>query len=296
MPEMKVSIIIRTYNEAKHLGQLLKQVSDQNTQGLEHETVIVDSGSNDRTIEIAQQFGCHIVHIRKDDFSFGRSLNIGCSEAAGKVLVFISGHCIPANREWLRSLVAPFGNDDIVYTYGAQVGNESSKFSERQIFGKYFPAHSKLPQEGYFCSNANAALLQAIWKKHLFDEELTGLEDMHLAKRLVDQGMKIGYVAEAQVYHLHDESWLQIKRRFEREAIALQHIMPEIHVSFGDFVRYASSAIALDARAAVQQNMPLAHLKEIALCRLMQFWGVYRGNHFHRKLSKKRKEAYFYPR
>jgi hypothetical protein len=42
--------------------------------------------------------------------------------------------------------------------------------------------------------------------------------------------------------------------------------------------------------------MPLAHLKEIALCRLMQFWGVYRGNHFHRKLSKKRKEAYFYPR
>lgn len=296
MSDMRVSIIIRTYNEEKHLGHLLRQIADQNTQGLERETVIVDSGSNDLTLEIAQQFGCRIVHIRKDDFSFGRSLNVGCSDASGNVLVFISGHCIPANREWLRSLVAPLGNEDIVYTYGAQVGNESSKFSERQIFSKYFPAQSKLPQEGFFCSNANAALLHDVWKRHLFDEELTGLEDMHLAKRLVGQDMKIGYVAEAPVYHLHDESWTQIKRRFEREAIALQHIMPEIHVSFGDFIRYASSAIALDVRAAVQQNMPLVHLKEIVLCRLMQFWGVYRGNHFHRKLSKKRKEVYFYPR
>jgi hypothetical protein len=35
---------------------------------------------------------------------------------------------------------------------------------------------------------------------------------------------------------------------------------------------------------------------EIVLYRLMQFWGAYSGNHMHRKLSRVKKEAYFYPR
>ena len=61
-----------------------------------------------------------------------------------------------------------------------------------------------------------------------FDEELTGLEDMHLAKRLVAAGGLVGYVAEACVFHLHLERWTQIQRRFEREALALQQICPEV--------------------------------------------------------------------
>jgi len=296
IPNASISIVIRTYNEEKYLADLLRQIGNQDTQGIKHETIVVDSGSKDRTLQIAHEFNCKVVHIQKDQFSFGRSLNVGCSEASGNILVFISGHCIPLNREWLQSLVAPLGNDDIAYTYGGQIGNENSKFSECQIFSKYFPAQSKLPQEGFFCSNANAAILRDVWKQYLFDEDLTGLEDMHLAKRLVGQRMKIGYVSEACVYHLHNETWFQIKRRFEREAIALQYIMPEIHVSFVDFIRYASSAIALDVRAVASNRMLLTRGKEIFLCRLMQFWGVYCGNHFHRKLSKKRKEAYFYPR
>jgi len=30
--------------------------------------------------------------------------------------------------------------------------------------------------------------------------------------------------------------------------------------------------------------------------RTMQFWGTYRGNNDHRRMSQARKEAYFYPR
>ena len=200
--------------------------------------VIVDSGSTDNTLDIARQFGCRIVHIRKQEFSYGRSLNMGCDASSGEVLVFISGHCIPTNPRWLPSLISPLGRDEIVYTYGAQVGHQKTKFSEQQHFAKYFPSQSKLPQEGFFCNNANAALLKSVWKENYFDENLTGLEDMHLSKRLVSQGFRIGYVAEALVLHIHEESWSQVRRRFEREAIALQHVMPEVHISFNDFIRY----------------------------------------------------------
>ncbi len=293
---MNVSIIIRTYNEEKHLRDLLQSIQNQDCNGIDYEVVIIDSGSTDQTLDIARQFKTRTIHICKDEFSFGRSLNMGCEAASGEILVFISGHCIPASRVWLHELISPLGSNSIVYTYGFQHGNEISRFSECQLFAKNFSARSRIPQDGIYCNNANAALLKEIWHQHRFDEELTGLEDMHLSKRLVGQGYKIGYVAEAPVYHLHHEKWAQIKRRFEREAIALRHIMPEIQISFFDFLHYFFSAVILDMRVAFQQRLFSKKAGEILMYRLMQFWGSYRGNHLHRKLSKQRKEAYFYPR
>ena len=66
---MKVSIIIRTYNEQRHLPELLTAIQAQQT-SFSHETVLVDSGSTDNTLKIAEQFGCRIKHIEKEYFSF----------------------------------------------------------------------------------------------------------------------------------------------------------------------------------------------------------------------------------
>lgn len=293
---MKASVVIRTYNESKHLPELLQAIREQRLNGLETEVIVVDSGSTDRTLDIARDYDCRIEHIPKEDFSFGRSLNVGCQAASGDAFVFVSGHCIPANDSWLEHLVSPLENGDVVWTYGRQIGNGVSRFSECRIFEKYFPGESRIPQEGFYCNNANSALLADVWRSHPFDEELPGLEDMHLARKLVNLGMRLGYVAEAPVYHIHDENWSRVKNRFEREAIALQHIMPEIQVTFVDFLRYFSSSLLFDYGAALQNKVFLRNLADIFMYRLAQYWGAYRGNHYHRQLSKKRKERYFYPR
>lgn len=293
---MKASIIIRTYNEARYLTDLLKGIQSQVAPGVESETIVVDSGSTDGTLDIAKRFQCHIEHIYKEDFSFGRSLNMGCASASGDVLVFVSGHCIPANDCWLAKIVEPLTDGRAVLAYGRQIGNGTSRFSECRIFEKYFPSVSQIPQEGSFCNNANSAMLRSVWQQNPFDESLTGLEDMHLAKQLAGKGMAIGYVAEAVVYHLHDETWARIKNRFEREAIAMQHIMPEVHLSFADFLRYMSTSILFDFAAAVQCRQFLRCAPDIIMYRIAQYWGSYRGNHYHRKLSRQRKERYYYPR
>lgn len=293
---MKASIIIRTYNEARHLPDLLRGVQSQVAPGMENEIIVVDSGSTDGTLDIAKRFHCRIEHIRKEDFSFGRSLNIGCAAASGDALVMISGHCIPANDGWLARIVEPLADGRVALVYGCQRGNHDSRFSECRIFEKYFPGVSQIPQEGFFCNNANLALLRSVWQQNPFDEDLTGLEDMRLAKQLVSKGMAIGYVAEAAVYHLHEETWTHIKNRFEREAMAMQHIMPEVHLSLADFLRYAFSSILLDFGAALQSRQFLKFAPEIVMYRIAQYWGSYRGNHYHRKLSRERKERYFYPR
>jgi rhamnosyltransferase len=293
---VKVSIVIRTYNEERHLPSVLKGISTQQKDSLSKEVIIVDSGSVDRTREIGESFGCRIVRIAKEDFTFGRSLNVGCAAATGESLVFVSGHCVPASDTWLTNLVKPLRDNTCTYTYGRQMGNDDSKFSERQLFKKYFPEISSTPQEGFFCNNANAALRRDAWEAFRFNEELTGLEDMDLGKRLVEQGHKLGYVADAPVFHLHDESWLKMHRRYEREAMALQYIMPEVHVSFVDFMRYSASAILLDSGAALQERELLKRFPEIVIFRLLQFLGVYQGNHEIRKMSHEMKEKYFYPK
>lgn len=293
---MRASIVIRTYNEQRYLPRLLRAIHTQSTQGLDYEVIVVDSGSTDKTLELAKDYRCKIVHIAKSEFSFGRSLNLGCAAARGDCLVFISGHCVPVNDEWLVRLVAPLVEGQVAMTYGRQIGGETTRFSEHQIFSKFYPKNSQTPQKGYFCNNANSALLQSVWSTYRFNESLTGLEDMYLGKQLTEVGIKLGYVAEAMVYHYHHESWATVQRRYEREAIALQYIMPEIHVSFADFLRYLSSALLLDMGCALQQKQLWQLSKEIFLFRFMQFWGTYRGNHNHRQLSRKRKETYFYPR
>jgi rhamnosyltransferase len=293
---MKISVVIRAYNEQKYLRELLQGIKDQERDGHEIETVLVDSGSTDDTLRIAGEFDVRIVHIAKADFSFGRSLNVGCEAASGDALVFVSGHCIPSGRRWLVDLVAPLGLEKIVYSYGRQLGGEKSYFSECQIFGKYFPVSDKLPQSGFYVNNANAAMLRRVWHDDRFDEELTGLEDMHLAKRLLAKGYLVGYVAKAAVYHLHSETWSQVRRRFEREAIALQYIMPEVHLARWDVFRYFCSAVFLDLGAAFRQGALFKHLTGVLAYRFNQFTGSFRGNHYHRRLSRAVKEAYFYPR
>lgn len=294
---MDVSIIIRTYNEAEWLADALEACAAQESSNLTHEVVLVDSGSTDGTLEIAERFGVRIAHIKKSDFTFGRSLNVGCEAANGRFLAFISGHCIPVGNHWLANLVRPLEEGVCAFTYGRQIGRSGfTKFSEEQLFQKYFPAHSMVPQEGFFCNNANSAVRADIWRKYRFDENVTGLEDMVMGKQLVEDGLKIGYVADAPVVHLHQESWSKIKTRYEREAVALQEIMPEVHIRMSDFIRYTIAGVMLDWSTALNQRVFLREFGNIFMFRLMQYWGAYKGNNDHRKLSESRKHRYFYPR
>jgi rhamnosyltransferase len=296
---MRASIIIRTLNEAAYLGDLLTMIRRQQTGGLDHEVIVVDSGSTDGTVEIARRHGARITSLSRAEFSFGRSLNRGCALARGEVLVFISGHCIPVGTDWLARLCQPVLDGTVAYAYGRQVGDDDSNFSERRIFAKYYPDTSALPQEGFFCNNANAALSRSVWQAHPFDEDLTGLEDMALAKLITQNGGqnggKIGYVAEAAVFHHHTESWAQVRRRFEREAIALQSILPEVQLTLRDVVRYVAVSVWGDWASAARHGKLRSDAWSILRYRIAQYAGSYAGNNDHRRLSRARKDRFFYP-
>lgn len=292
----KISVVFRSLNEEKWLGAALEGCRRQKTPDADVEIILVDSGSTDGTLGIAEAHGARIVHIKKHDFTFGRSLNYGCAAATGDYLVFISAHCIPAHERWLANLAAPLIHGDVDYVYGRQLGHDVTRFSEHQVFAQYYADHDKVPQADIFCNNANAAIRRALWEKHRFDEAATGLEDLILAKAVAKEGGRIGYVADAPVIHIHEETLNQVKRRYYREALTLREIMPEVHFNFGDFLRYFTAGVFHDFSEALTHNVFWKEAAGIVGFRFMQYWGTLRGHNEHRALSRAQKESYYYPR
>ena len=289
------SVVIRTFNEARYLDQVMSQVTSQVIPGGRPiEIVVVDSGSTDNTLEIAHRHGAIVRQIRKDEFTFGRSLNIGCEAATGEFLVLVSGHCIPQDDGWLSELLKPFQDPAVAITYGRQIGDARSKFSECRVFEKYYPPAGP-SQSPAFCNNANSALRKSIWRRFRFDEALTGLEDMDLGRKVIASGFRIDYCPESVVIHIHHESWRQVRRRYEREAIALRHIHPELHLTLWEACRCFASAVWKDLQSLLRANRSLLHLGEIFHYRFNQFTGSWLGNRPHRELSALEKTRYFFP-
>lgn len=290
---MTISVIIRTLNESARLPELLKTLTSQVVEG-DVEIILVDSGSNDGTLDIAEGFGVKILSISKEDFTFGRSLNVGCQAASGDYLAFISGHCVPADDYWLARLVKPLLQNLAGYSYGRQEGRDTTRFSEYLVFNKYYPQQSLIPQQGFYCNNANAMLRRDLWEQFRFNEQLTGLEDMYLAKQLVVAGHKVAYVSEASVYHIHNESWRQIKIRYQRESIALREIIPEVYLSVLDLLKCIVTSVFSDTLVMIKSG-EYRKWFEIVSYRCCQYWGSFLGSNEHRKLTQEMKRRYFYP-
>ena len=200
---MNCSIVIRAYNEEKYIGRLLEGIKHQTLK--DTEIILVDSGSTDKTVAIAEAYGARVVRIPSEEFTFGRSLNVGIRAAAQEFIVIASAHVYPVYPDWLASLLNPLDDENVALSYGKQRGPDSAKFSEQQIFRQWYSHISKPQKETAFCNNANAAIRKSLWKENPYDETLTGLEDLAWAKWAKEQGYGIAYVAEAEIIHVHNE-------------------------------------------------------------------------------------------
>ena len=223
MPDLEISVVIRAFNEEKYLPALLEALNRQSFN--DFETIVVDSGSLDRTREIAAQKADQLLRIQSHDFTFGHSLNVGIREASGKYIVIVSAHTLPASERWLEKLVEPLYDSRTAMVYGRQLGGDASKFSEVLDMRRTFGSNREVLQPPkFFANNANSAIRKDLWQQHPFDESLPGLEDIEWAKYWMERNYQVVYEPAAALYHIHEESWRQVRRRFYREAIAARRI------------------------------------------------------------------------
>lgn len=107
MSNIKISVIIPTYNEANVIVDCLKSLGKQTVK--DFEVIIVDDGSTDDTLEKIESITYHVSRItvlQQKHCGPGAARNLGAKSAKGKVLIFVDAD-MTFSRNFLKELVKP---------------------------------------------------------------------------------------------------------------------------------------------------------------------------------------------
>ena len=216
----KISIVVRTYNESKHIGELLEILSKQTYKNFE--VILVDSESTDSTVEIAKKYckkiELRILKIKKSDFDYSYSSNIGVENSTGDIVCFLSGHSVPVYTNYLEETNNSFQRDNVGGVYGDVIALEDGSIYEKayNILGilknKMLGKSKNIVYEKEFhkgmLSCSNASIRKNILKKHPFAKELgkNGGEDLEVAYRILEDGGVIAMNPKLIVKHSHGKN------------------------------------------------------------------------------------------
>ena len=123
-PHPAISIIIPTLNEAENLPATLASIKSS----VDLEIIVVDGGSDDETLELANSFG---VRLLTTTANRARQINAGGLAARSKVLLFLHGDtCLPPGFDsYVEDILAMPG----IVAGAFRLGIDGSKFGLRMI-------------------------------------------------------------------------------------------------------------------------------------------------------------------
>lgn len=244
--DIKVSIIIRCKNEERFIKKVLEAVFNQ-VFNAPFEVIMIDSGSKDKTLEVAKLFPVRIYKIPQDKFNFGFALNYCVELARGKYIVNLSAHSIPADSYWLHNLIEPLEIDPIIVaTYGRQESIKGLNPIEELELLTIFPLAREKKALANF-SNSNCAIIKEKIKMYPFDEEISWAEDFLWQKQLPPD-YTIKYIYDACVYHSHPlliNYWIRrsfyngLAVQYLDKIFGISYLWKEIDISFpGLFIKF----------------------------------------------------------
>lgn len=223
----KVSVLIRNLNEEKNLKILFPILNSQSYNNFD--VIFLDSGSSDNSIEFVKNFKSKfkiiIDHIAKEEFSFGKALNL-CANLAknSEYIISLSAHCFPVSEHFIENYVKNFKETKSEIIYGKQTGYKNSLISEASHLENWFDNDFGIKKLNPFSNNGNCGYKYSVWRELKFNEKLTGCEDIEFAIRALKKGYNIAYCDEITVEHFHLENKHSIFIRYFREAMALNSI------------------------------------------------------------------------
>lgn len=281
---MKPSInaVIRTYNEEKFIGQLIRNLRVQSEYCQDLEIVVVDSGSTDRTKEIVSEYDAVLINIAKEEFNWSRALNLGISRSRGDFVVILSAHAIPTDNQWLAKMLTHFQQQNVAGVYCKQIPWPDANLFEIARLKKTFPdtstTYDSVSSEANMnFSNAASCIRRTAWKQHPF-VIMPAAEDGEWANWAISHGYKIAYDSSAQVYHSHSESSrktaeriIDIERAADIRNHRKRHCFLTVKQSIGWFVREFKEILPLRE----SKYGKLIHLKHSAA---KSFWYAYDFN------------------
>jgi glycosyltransferase involved in cell wall biosynthesis len=226
---MTVTVAIPVRDGGARLGEVLAAVRAQR---VEHELLVIDSGSGDGSAELARRHGARVVEIPPAEFSHGGTRNRLMELASGDQVAFLTQDSVPAGRDWLAALLGGFGRgDDVALTFGPHLPRpDASPMVQRELRELFARFGGERVDRGEaalgpatFFSSANGAVARWAWERVPF-RPVAYAEDQLLARDMLAAGLAKAYVPEAAVVHSHDLPPVQAFRRYFADFRALAQV------------------------------------------------------------------------
>ena len=234
---MKISLVVPTLNAGCFIEPLLTRVKEQTIPV--NEIVIVDSDSDDDTVDKAKKFdGVKIISIERKDFNHGGTRDLAIQQTTGDIVLCITQDALPCDERYVENLIAPFMEDEmVVMSSGRQKPRLEASPIEKLTREFNYPkknfirSKEDIPQLGvktFFASDCCSAYRRTAYEAiGGFDKHILINEDMKIAAQFIYAGYKIAYVGDAAVWHSHNYS---LKQQFVRnfDVAAFMEMHPEL--------------------------------------------------------------------
>ena len=212
------SVIVPAYQACEVLPWCLTALHHQTIDPARYEIIIVDDGSTDDTVRVAENaMGSPPVQVvRAVHAGPAHARNLGAQAAQGDLLLFTDADCEPAS-DWIEKLTQVFTQTKISGAKGVYRTHQTSlvaRFVQQEYQDKY---DRLLTQDTIdFIDTYSAAYRRDVFLANGgFDVTFNtaSVEDQEFSFRLAEQGLRLVFAPEAVVYHQHDESVREYARR-----------------------------------------------------------------------------------
>jgi len=206
-----LSVVIAALNNEDTLGRTLSSLFSNKLSSGEFEVIVVDNGSKDKTIDVANEFPAKVFSCLKR--GQGAARNVGLSKASGDI-VCLTDADIVVPEDWLESISEFFARcpraDGVGGTVLAPVTGHLNKLQklEGEVYARthIFPTEtveSKFGDNIGMLYSANCAFRsEALASSGGFDESGLDAVDIDLCWRLILNGKHLVFDPDLKVVHL----------------------------------------------------------------------------------------------
>lgn len=252
------SVVIPAFNEERYIEETLKSLKQSDYPEKLWEIIVVDNGSEDRTVELAQKYADKVLILEQGNV--GAVRNLGSKNSNSNILIFLDADCV-IDKSWIsRGISAITESSDHTHIYGGSYKVRANANWIERLWLLENPNHPRLQRDLLGgCIFIEKKTFNNIGG---FNEQMTSGEDSELSARLREHGFTVKVKEELSVVHLGNPRTLT--EFFKRQVWHSENYLKFIRNSVKDYmfwilILFISSVTTLTVGVALGK-LPMASL------------------------------------
>lgn len=214
----KVSLYIPCFNAEKYLASTIEGVLSQ-TYPID-EILLIDDGSDDRTVEIASRYLVKIIS-HGTNRGLAAARNTAFRHAQNELVAALDADCVP-RANWLETLLACMGDPQVAGAGGKLIQRHCEKLPDRwrALHMKQHHGEQKIINPPFLAGHGTIFKKSVVMQANLYNEKLkTNAEDVDISERIKRTGCALVYQPQAVSEHQKTDTVFSVIKTYWRYGI-----------------------------------------------------------------------------